>query len=274
MREPIAGGFYPENKVFLEIMLDKFMLKKNTKKSNVIGAVVPHAGYLYSGNTAAEVYNNLKKKYDSVIIIGPDHTGLAKSVSLSDEDWNTPLGSIQIDMDLSNKIIKNLDIASFDNTAHMYEHSIEVQLPMLLRVLGNFKFIPIIIPSTISDMDTLEKIGLALRKSIGDLDVLVIASSDFTHFGRGYGFVPVKTDEIKWIHNMDKTLIDDIINLNPIKLIEHAELTTACGIEPICVMLSCIKKQSKKGKCLKYTTSFEVSGIKNAIVGYSGIIFE
>ncbi|MCK5593890.1 MAG: AmmeMemoRadiSam system protein B [Candidatus Aenigmarchaeota archaeon] len=275
VREPVAEGFYPGNARILKLMLEK--LFKDTEKTidrEVIGLVAPHAGYLYSGKTAAKAYAQIEKEYDAVILLGPDHTGMAETVSISTEPWITPLGEIDIDATLAKKIISKSDIIIEDNAAHMYEHSIEVQLPFLQHRLKNLKIVPIIIPTDNTDLDTLQKIADTISKATEGKKVLFIASSDLTHFGKGYNFVPVEKDELEWIKNTDQDIIQKITELDEIQTLNNARETTVCGSVPIAILIMIMKnKKIEKGTLIDYTTSYEVSKNKDAIVGYGGIVF-
>lgn len=275
VREPVAEGFYPGNAGLLKLMLDR--LFKDTEKTTdkkVTGLIAPHAGYLYSGKTAAKVYSQIEKRYDSVILLGPDHTGLAETVSISTEPWKTPLGEIDIDRDLAEKIIKQSDIIIEDNNAHTYEHSIEVQLPFLQYQLKSLKIVPIIIPTGNTGLEELQDIADTISKATEDKKILFIASSDFTHFGKGYNFVPVEKDELEWVKNTDKDIIKKITELDEIQTINKAKETTMCGSVPIAVLIMIMRnKNIDRGTLIDYTTSYEVSKNRDAVVGYGGIIF-
>jgi len=274
VREPVAEGFYPGNAKILDLMLDKlFTGQKKTIKRDVIGLVAPHAGYLYSGKTAAKTYAQISKKYDSVIILGPDHTGMAEAVSVSTEDWITPLGEVKVDKNLAEKIISGSNIITEDENAHMYEHSIEVQLPFLQHVLKSFSFVPIIIPHDKMNLDKLKEVADAIADATEGKNVLVIASSDLTHFGKGYSFVPVEKDEIEWMEKTDTAIMEKIAELDEVQTLNKAKETTACGSYPIAVLIMIMKKKVDSGEIIDYSTSYEVSKSKDIIVGYGGIVF-
>ncbi|MEA2003850.1 MAG: AmmeMemoRadiSam system protein B, partial [archaeon] len=228
VREPVAEGFYPGNAKILNLMLDK--LFKNTKKTvkrDIIGLIAPHAGYLYSGKTAAKVYAQISKKYDSIILLGPDHTGMAETVSVSTEDWKTPLGEVKIDKKLAEKIISESDIIIEDENAHMYEHSIEVQLPFLQYLLKDFRFVPIIIPHNNMNLDKVKDIADTINNATKGKNVLIIASSDLTHFGKGYDFVPTEKDKLEWMEKTDRAIMEKAAELDEIQTLNKAKDTTA-----------------------------------------------
>src|SRR5660397_179031 len=141
MRAPaVSGQFYPRNKNDLDREISRCFEGVPADDKQVLGAVVPHAGYIYSGNTAAYVYSMLPEA-DTFVILGPNHTGYGSPVSVSSENWSTPLGEVGSD----NEFIKALPkrIIDTDETAHKYEHSIEVQLPFLQHRFSDFKIVPI-----------------------------------------------------------------------------------------------------------------------------------
>ncbi len=140
MRQPArAGQFYEADPVMLKKQIEECFLhkvgpgnlpQKDEFEGGILGAIVPHAGYMYSGPVAAHVYNELaKNKVQRIVIMGPNHTGMGSGVAISMEDWKTPLGVVKADLELAKTLQKTCDIIEHDETAHEYEHSIEVQLP-------------------------------------------------------------------------------------------------------------------------------------------------
>lgn len=268
---PVADGFYPFEKEELEKTLDKLLSgAKEKTNENIVAAIVPHAGYAYSGPVAAHVFKQLPK-YDTVVILGTNHSGVGERIAVSCDSWETPLGTVECDKETAKNIVKRLEIAHFDELAHMYEHSIEVQLPFLLKVLGSFRMVAITVSSEVNGANY-ESLGNAIREAAAGKRALILASSDFTHFGEMYGFAPVKKDEAKWVEKTDKEIIDAILDFRTSEVLELSKATTVCGYAPIAVLLSAVK--GAKGKLVKYATSFDVSKNKDAIVGYAGIVFE
>ncbi len=274
VREPIAEGFYPGNKRLLEMMLKKlFKDKAKTTSRTVKGMIVPHAGYLYCGNTAAKAYAQIDDDYDSVIILGPDHTGMAQRASISKEDWKTPLGNASVDKSLADDILAESKKIVEDEKAHMYEHSIEVQLPFLQYTQKDLSFVPIVIPHENMSLDIMQEIANSILNAIGDRKVLIIASSDMTHYGRGYNFTPVDHDGLGWMKDKDKDIIDTIKTLDDIQALNKSKSTTVCGSIPIAILLIIMKHKVEDGELIDYSTSYDVSNNKEAIVGYCGMVF-
>lgn len=261
MRSPaVAGQFYPGNGVELKHQLDE-MLPKTTDLP-ILGAVVPHAGYIYSGKVAAEVYSHLPKK-DTYVILGPNHHGLGLPVSLSRDSWRTPLGVVEPDLELAEALSGT--IIDHDEVAHMREHSIEVQIPFLQTRFQGFRILPIAMG--LQDMETAIEVGEELGKAILKLKrkYLVIASSDFTHY---------KSQEVA--RKVDAQLIEAILNMNVPEF--YARIyrydASACGYGPIAAtIIASAILGAESGKLLRYATSGDVTGDCSQVVGYGAIVF-
>jgi len=275
-RPAVAGSFYAGDSKSLNIQIENCFLDKigpgelplvNPKKeNNIIGFISPHAGYMYSGPVAANGFyrSALDGRPDTIIILGPNHRGFGEDVSIMAEGkWKTPLGELEIDTEIAEDILKNSKIIKNDKKAHQYEHSIEVQLPFIQYIFGNnIKFVPI--SMTRQDINTDIEIAQSICSSVIDKNILIIASSDFTHY-----------EPQEYAKDIDKQAIDAILEFNPKKLydmIYHQNLTM-CGPGPITVMLiACKSLGAKKAELLKYATSGDVSGMYDQVVGYASLI--
>ena len=276
IRKPaVAGSFYASDSKSLNMQIENCFLHKigpgkipriNPKReNNIIGLVSPHAGYMYSGPVAANGFYEiaLDGKPDTIIVLGPNHHGFGEVVSIMAEgSWKTPLGELEIDKDIAENILKNSKIIKNDKKSHQYEHSIEVQLPFIQYLFGkDIKFVPICM--TRQDINTDIEIAQSICSSIFDKNILIIASSDFTHY---------ETQE--YAENADTQAINAILEFNPKKLydmIYHQNLTM-CGPGPVTVMLiACETLGAKKAELLKYATSGDVSGMYDQVVGYASI---
>ena len=151
---------------------------------SVVGLVSPHAGYMYSGPVAAHGYYQLAKdgKPDVIVIFSPNHTGRGSALAAMKEGvWRTPLGDVEIDTETADRILKESQIIDADETAHAYEHSIELQLPFLQYLYGSgFKFVPICF--MMQDLESSREVGKATAKALSGKNALVIASTDMTHY--------------------------------------------------------------------------------------------
>ena len=287
VRTPVvAGQFYDRNKDMLKELIKKCFLDERgpgklpeIKKSQnkLLGIVVPHAGYIYSGSIAAHSYHYLANTgfADTFIIIGPNHTGIGSAVSVITEgEWMTPLGSSKINETLAKQIFKG--IIDKDENAHKYEHSIEVQLPFLQFIAGskNFNFVPICM--AMQDTETSTEVGNIIADAIQKFDkkTVIIASSDFSHAGFNYSSMPpegIRIDE--YAKKQDMLAIDKILNLDPGGLIDTVNQNdiTMCGYGPVASMLTVAKNLgAKKAELLKYSTSYEVHP-GTSCVGYGAI---
>ncbi|MDF1557722.1 MAG: MEMO1 family protein [ANME-2 cluster archaeon] len=263
-RPAVAGQFYPGTQKHLKRELNRCFAASVDQPKNVIGAVVPHAGYTFSGPTAAHVYNALPQA-DTYVILGPNHTGVGSMVAVSQDTWETPLGDVPADKEFAKQLAGG--IIDLDENAHRYEHSIEVQLPFLqYRFSHTFEIVPICMG--MQDEQTAIDIGNQLAQTIKNSNkrVVIIASSDFSHY------VP---DRIA--RDTDNYLIESILALYVDDL--YARLVeknaSACGYGPITAMIvASTKLGATRGTLLDYSTSGDVTGDTAAVVGYAGIIIE
>ena len=259
----VSGQFYPGTEKELKDMIKSFSPPKPTK-TPCRGLVLPHAGYVYSGKVAVCATSQaLPKK--RVIILGPNHTGFGADFALWDKGaWKIPFGQIQIDQELANTILNKGDSITQDYLAHKFEHSIEVELPILYHFLGDFKFVPIACQQ--ASLETYRKVAAQIYEAIKGIkeEVLMVASSDMTHYE------PDSTARKK-----DRTAIEDIINLDEEGLLKSVrkEDISMCGTAPVAVMLSCLKSLgARKAQVALYQTSGDSSGDYSSVVGYAGIV--
>jgi len=263
----VAGTFYAHSKELLILQIEECYkhklgsgeLKLNTTGSRKIkGCIVPHAGYMYSGPTATHIYKALGADNfpETFVIIGPNHTGYGNPVALTTETFSTPLGNVEVDKELAKSMLTN--IIAEDINAHKYEHSIEVQLPFLLYIKKNFKIVPICMG--MQDYETATEVGNIIKKSVKGKDVVVLASTDFTHYE------PKQIAEKK-----DNLAISAILECNPKKLYDVVmdNNISVCGYGAIVAMLTAV--QPTQGKLLSYTTSGDISPMQE-VVGYAGIV--
>lgn len=262
MRLPCAaGGFYPAEKAALSKLIRECYSHRLGPKGaakKILGGVAPHAGYVYSGPAAAWFFHHLKASNPgTVVIIGPNHTGYGTGVSASSDDvWATPLGNISVDIPLRAKIAELCDEVVVEPLAHKFEHSIEVQLPFLLEMNPQAKFVPICLSAT--NPTICQKLGKALSK----LNVPILASSDLSHY------LPQKEANIQ-----DHLVIEKILAMDPdglFKVVTENDISM-CGYAPVATMLWALKAKAKKADLLKYYTSGDIVGNMSAVVGYAAI---
>jgi len=280
VREPaVAGSFYPEDPEELRQKIKNFLENLEPKRRKCLGAVAPHAGYEFCGKTAASVYNDISTGFETAVIIGPNHSGSGVGIATSLETWKTPLGNVETDEEFAKEITKDSVIVE-DPKSHWREHSIEVQLPWLQYRFKEFKIVPISINPIYFDVKTCREIGEKIAEVAKGLrrKVLIIASSDFTHYGAAYGYEPFEgsaNEILKKIKETDMQVIKLITSLKPSETIRTCDENrlTICGYGGIATMLFTVKTLgAKQGELIDYSTSFEVSRNMDAVVGYAGII--
>jgi AmmeMemoRadiSam system protein B len=279
VRNPaVAGSFYPENSEELNQMIKNFLGKLEPKRRMCMGAVVPHAGYEFCGKTAASVYLNVSTGFETAVILGPNHSGAGVGVATSLETWKTPLGNVEIDKDFVEELTRD-SIITEDPKSHLHEHSIEVQLPWLQYRFKEFKIVPIAINPIYFDVKTCREIGEKIAEIVKGLrrKTLIIASSDFTHYGAAYSYEPFEGSEDEILRKIKETDYEVIKLINNLKASEVIEMCdekrlTICGYGGIAAMLFAVKELgAKKGELMNYSTSFDVSHDSDAVVGYAGV---
>jgi AmmeMemoRadiSam system protein B len=276
IREPVvAGAFYPYDTEELKKAIKGF-LGTNVEKKKVLGLVAPHAGYAYCGKTAASVYKTISSDFETVVILGPNHSGMGSGIATSSSSWKTPLGTSKPDKEFAKELVED-SIITEDETAHSREHSIEVQLPWLQYLFKDFKIVPISINPSYFDIDSCREIGNRIAETSKKLKrkILIVASSDFTHYGYSYGYMPFRGEHvIEKIKELDMNIIDMIKKLDAEGVVKtsYEKGLTICGYGAIASMIFAAKRLgAKKGELTVYSTSFDVSKNLDAVVGYAGI---
>lgn len=264
IRNPIVSGqFYPREVNELNTIIKSFA-PKNNQKIAARGIVLPHAGYKYSGNVAVNTVARILPK-KKLIILGPNHTGYGKSFSLWDiGKWKIPFGEIEIDEILAKEILENGNSIVSDYAAHQFEHSIEVELPILHYYFSAFSFVPIV--CQVSTLDVYTNVAFQICDAVKKTkaDVLFVASTDLTHYESDMS-----------VRRKDRLAIEQIVNLDEQKLLDvvKRENISMCGIAPVVVLLLCMKQFNvQKVHVALYQTSADITGDSHAVVGYGGII--
>ena len=264
VRSPVvSGSFYPGSKDELIEVL-KTLVDEKSGRQKVLGAISPHAGYVYSGRVMGSVFSTIEVP-DSVVILAPNHTGYGGPYSLWPEgSWKTPLGETSTDEELVSEILNSCDLIKRDKEAHIREHAAEVILPFLQYVNPQVKIVVIVIKtSCLEDLKIIGKsIGQVLKKT--RTSTLVVASSDMTHYE------PKQSASKK-----DKSAIAEIEALREEGLYDVVQSLniTMCGICPVISMIICSKERgATKAELIKYETSGDVSGDYEQVVGYAGMI--
>lgn len=222
---------------------------------------------MYSGPVAASAFYELAEdgKPDTVVLMGPNHTGYGTALSMMREGaWQTPLGSVEIDTALADQIRAETGLIDIDDVAHRYEHSIEVQLPFLQFLYGDaFKIVPICF--LMQDYDSATEVGSALEEALDATNTVVIASSDMTHY-----------EPVKKAAEKDKAALKAITDLDAKCFYETVESQniTACGYAPITALITYANGICAKAQLLNYHNSGDITGDHSSVVGYAAVSFK
>ncbi len=268
MRYPaVAGQFYEGSKEGLTRQIENCFLHSlgpgeipSLQKGprEIKGAVMPHAGYMFSGPVAAHVAAALAKDGfpETFIIMGPKHRGFGSPIAITTEPFSTPLGTVEIDLELAKEL--HTGVIDDDLTAHREEHSIEVQLPFLQYIKPDIKFVPLCMGY--QTFKVAKEIGEIVSKAIAGKDVVVLASTDFSHY------VPRETAQKK-----DSQALEAIQNLDAKGLYKTVEKynISMCGYGPVMAMLKSVS--GSKADLLKYSTSGDIMEMRD-VVGYGALV--
>ncbi|MFZ3055384.1 MAG: AmmeMemoRadiSam system protein B [Smithella sp.] len=263
----IAGSWYPGNPSILKKNIESFFesVPDLTLPGEIVGLIAPHAGYVYSGQVAANAYKLIRgNKYDVVVVIGPSHRVAFNGVSVfSRGGYETPLGVVTVAEEFAQKI-KNLSKITADiPEAHRQEHSVEIQIPFLQVALGEFSFVPLVMGN--QDMDTCRDLAAAIYETVRDKKTLIVGSSDLSHF---YNYNAAK--------KMDAVALGYLKNGDAAGLVQAMENGTveACGGGPMAVtMLVAHMMKADKAHLLKYANSGDITGDKSSVVGYAAAVY-
>ncbi|MBN2368575.1 AmmeMemoRadiSam system protein B [Candidatus Woesearchaeota archaeon] len=282
----VAGQFYEEDFDALNKQIEECFYSergpgdlpvKRDEKSRIKAVIVPHAGYGFSGACAAWAYKEIAeaKFPKAFLLLGPNHFGTGSGMSI--EDWKMPFGLVKSEKDLIRGIKENTSLGIAEHN-HITEHSLEVQLP-LLQFSNRDRMADIrIIPAVISrDIDFLE-LGKELYDYLKGKDITIIISSDFTHYGPNYSFMPFTTDIPERLTKLDKQAIDLISNYDVSGFKDFVNKTqiTICGYMPILVFLAMMQHYEEKPKphLLMHYTSGDVIGDYRNSVSYVSMVFK
>jgi MEMO1 family protein len=272
----VAGSFYPAAAGELNTLLhDCFEVSPlgpqgaREKNSSIIAGLVPHAGPIYSGPCAAHFYARLETSIQRIILIGVNHRARGHKAALSPWlHWQTPLGDIAVDDQLNDFLETRVKFLRRDADAHGEEHSIEIQLPFLQHVLGQFEFVPVSLSHL--SVDECAELGAGIAaacksQSTANMDTIVIASSDLSHY-----LSPQATDDL------DRLALDQVLDLNPEGLLQVVEdhHITMCGALPTTVMLFAARELGvTRAQLLKHCHSGDVASMRK-VVGYASVALE
>ncbi|MCG7841214.1 MAG: AmmeMemoRadiSam system protein B [Methanomassiliicoccales archaeon] len=265
----VAGQFYPSSRAALLKEVERCFLSRlgpgalsevvKDGERMIVGAVVPHAGLMFSGPVAAHVYAEMARDGlpETVVIIGPNHTGYGRAVSACNEDFETPLGTVKVDQEILSRL---RGVVEIDRSAHLYEHSLEVQLPFLQFLSPDIKIVPLVMGQ--QDIVMAQETAKVLREACSGKDVLYLASSDFSH----YVSPPTARQE-------DGRVLDRILELDAEGVINTVmeRNISMCGYGPVATML--LASDGRRARILHYGTSGDVHPM-DQVVGYAAVVIE
>jgi len=263
----VSGRFYPADPAALTDQIEQLTrAAQPAEKQAARGCLVPHAGYKYSGHVAAAVYARLTLPH-CFVILGPRHFPQGEPLAvLSEGTWQTPLGEARIDSPLAAELKRACPLLREDSVAHRAEHSLEVQLPFLQRLAGDFRFVPIALGTV--QFAELQQLGQALADVLSTRgeETLIVASSDMNHY---------ESDTVTRIK--DRKAVDKVLALDPRGLYDtvRRESISMCGFGPAVTMLTAVRQLgATRAELVRYATSADVTGDADEVVGYAGIVVQ
>jgi MEMO1 family protein len=263
----VAGRFYPRDPDDLRAEARGYLSQTTSTNSaglQALGCIAPHAGYVYSGHVAGAVFARIKVP-KRCIVLCPNHTGMGRALAIMSEgSWQTPLGEVPIDAELAGALKARFPALQEDSAAHRAEHAAEVELPFLLLRQPELKFVPIALGT--AQFEVLEQLGKALADVIGEQKdpVLIVASSDMNHY---------ESDAVTRVK--DHRAIERILTLDPRGLFDVVtqQDISMCGFGPAVAMLTAVRQLgAKSAELVKYATSGDISGDRDMVVGYAGVV--
>jgi len=268
LRHPaVAGRFYPGDPDDLRTEAQGYLSQSTSSTgapTKAIGCIAPHAGYMYSGHVAGAVFSQLEIPRLCVVLC-PNHTGMGRALAMMSEgSWETPLGEVPIDAEFALALQQRFPALHNDPAAHRAEHAAEVELPFLQLKQPNLRIVPIALRT--GRFEVLEQLGMALADVIagrGD-PVLIVASSDMNHYESDVVTRAKDHHAIERILTMDARGLFDVVTQQNISM---------CGFGPAVVMLTAARQLgAKSAQLVKYATSGDISGDREMVVGYAGVV--
>jgi len=271
VRQPaVAGQFYPANPDELRKMLDEFVAQASVPSvsGQIVALIAPHAGYIYSGKVAAHSYALLKgQKFERVVVIAPSHFEAFPFNSVYNGDaYATPLGDVEVDKEFAAKLAKMSSLIQLSSRGHaptqqQGEHALEVELPFLQRMLGEFKLVPIVMGE--QNYETERALGVSLAKLVQGTNTLIVASSDLSHYHPYEEATKLDHKTLKAIERWDYLSLS--LNL-------ESRIWEACGGGPIvATMIAAERLGAKQASILKYANTGDVTGDHGRVVGYGAV---
>ncbi len=267
-RPVVAGRFYPSSSIALEREVKNYLSFAEPLAEQPIAALCPHAGIQYSGGTAGRLLGALPMIPDTVILVGPNHTGLGLPVAVDSHDaWETPLGVVPVHSALRDRLISlGPEWIAADADAHRREHSLEVQLPFLQCRRSDFHILPICLGfHDYTPAVELAHVLIQAADEICSSNYIIIASTDMSHFH------PQETAT-----RLDHAALAPFLDMNPGKAWETvvSRDISMCGVVPaVCALSAALLAGATRARLIHYSTSMEASGDASSVVGYASMVF-
>lgn len=268
LRHPaVAGRFYPGDPDDLRAEARGYLSQASSTNQaplRALGCIAPHAGYMYSGHVAGAVFARIEVPRRCIVLC-PNHTGVGRALAIMSEGaWQTPLGDVPLDAELAGALKTRFPALQEDSAAHRAEHAVEVELPFLLLRQPELSFVPIALGT--GQFETLEQLGKALADVIAAQSdpVLIVASSDMNHY---------ESDAVTRVK--DHRAIERILTMDPRGLFDVVteQDISMCGFGPAVAMLTAARQLgAKSAELVKYATSGDISGDRDMVVGYAGVV--
>ena len=283
MKRPadFMGSWYPETARGTRKQIETFLKEAVTPKSQdlkFIGGIVPHAGWVFSGSAACNVFKCLKKvqEPDTVIIFGRHTSPFGVNTIMKDGTWETPLGNLEIDTDMATKLMKSFKFSLETPLDYSQDNTIELQLPFVKYFFPKAKLLPIGVPvPTEKNFQIGKKVAELVKK--GGLDVRIIGSTDLTHYGPNYDFTVKGVGEkaVNWVKNInDKRMCNLLVAMDAGEMMSEAgKHHNACCNAAVATAVVTLKHLgSKKGELIRYYTSYDIQP-GSSFVGYAGVVY-
>ncbi|MEZ0575414.1 AmmeMemoRadiSam system protein B [Halodesulfovibrio aestuarii] len=265
-RSPVvAGQFYTASPQKLRAEVEAFLQRGTKRSTRTLLAMVPHAGYMYSGNTAGYTFGS-SNLCDTIYLLGPNHTGRGAPVSVwSGGDWETPLGIVPVDIEARDQLLATGPFFEADTLAHINEHSLEVLLPFIQVANPNAKIVPISIAT--SSQETLAFVGAMLAEALKqNPDSSIVVSSDMSHY--------ISADAAKKLDSLALSYVQSVDAQGLLSTVAHNNISM-CGVLPMtAALIACEALGAARADILEYTSSGAVTGDLSQVVGYAGVIID
>ncbi len=262
----VAGMFYPDDPDLLRLAVEQLYARapKSPFRGEVLGLISPHAGYIYSGPTAAAGYATIVgRQFDTVVIVAPSHREYFRGISIYPGDaYITPLGEVAVDTDMRARVLASSPHVVADIAGHREEHAIEVQLPFLQVGLPEFRLLPIVMGE--QNRSYVMELGRILVEAAGGSKTLIVASSDLSHY-----------HSARVADAIEQVLLNDVRKMDDEAMMSDLEdgATEACGGGPMVAVVKALKGiGATRMEVIRHTNSGEVTGEKKSVVGYLSAI--